>query len=245
MTTIRHESAENTLPELDRLLLEVLLNAKSTKRTFRVCTCAANLSHRATEGTAAGEGSPGETSMYHFSRSIYRELAPDIIEDRPEHDGTTNHERVLRSCETLRRASRHGLALLRQADQDAVQRHPDLLPDVGAAARLQDRRSLHVLRARVLRREPGRRAARMPRDHPPGDAVPANTAAAQRLLPLASAPRRDRGHSSNSPPDASVHARCCWAWTWAGPSRTPCWPSAAAWSRRRRRRPLRTSPKAS
>ena len=38
--------------------------------------------------------------MYHFSRSIYRELAPDIIEDRPEHDGTTNHERVLRSCET-------------------------------------------------------------------------------------------------------------------------------------------------
>ena len=38
--------------------------------------------------------------MYHFSRSIYRELAPDIIEDRPERDGTTNHERVLRSCET-------------------------------------------------------------------------------------------------------------------------------------------------
>ena len=34
--------------------------------------------------------------MYHFSRSIYRELAPDIIE---EHDGSTNHERVLRSCE--------------------------------------------------------------------------------------------------------------------------------------------------
>jgi hypothetical protein len=36
--------------------------------------------------------------MYHFSRSIYRELAAEIIED---HDGgTTNHERVLRSCET-------------------------------------------------------------------------------------------------------------------------------------------------
>ena len=28
---------------------------------------------------------------------------------------------------------------------------------------------------------------------------------------------------------ASVHARCCWAWTWAGPSPTPCWPSAAGW----------------
>ena len=38
--------------------------------------------------------------MYHFSRSIYRELAPDIIEDRPEREGPTNHERVLRSCET-------------------------------------------------------------------------------------------------------------------------------------------------
>ena len=37
--------------------------------------------------------------MYQFSRSIYRELAPDIIEDRPACDGTTNHERVLRSCE--------------------------------------------------------------------------------------------------------------------------------------------------
>ena len=38
--------------------------------------------------------------MYHFSRSIYRELAPDIIEDRSEREGPTNHERVLRSCET-------------------------------------------------------------------------------------------------------------------------------------------------
>jgi hypothetical protein len=38
--------------------------------------------------------------MYHFSRSIYRELAPDIIEDRPEREGLTNHERVLHSCET-------------------------------------------------------------------------------------------------------------------------------------------------
>ena len=36
--------------------------------------------------------------MYHFSRSIYRELAPEIIEERD--GGTENHERVLRSCET-------------------------------------------------------------------------------------------------------------------------------------------------
>jgi hypothetical protein len=38
--------------------------------------------------------------MYHFSRSIYRELADAIVEDRPDRDGPTNHERVLRSCES-------------------------------------------------------------------------------------------------------------------------------------------------
>jgi hypothetical protein len=37
--------------------------------------------------------------MYHFSRSIYRELAPLIVEDRLGHAGPTNHERVLRACE--------------------------------------------------------------------------------------------------------------------------------------------------
>ena len=37
--------------------------------------------------------------MYSFSRSIYRELAPDILEDRPCHSGPSNHERVLRACE--------------------------------------------------------------------------------------------------------------------------------------------------
>jgi hypothetical protein len=37
--------------------------------------------------------------MYRFSRSIYRELAPDILEDRPGQSGPTNHERVLRASE--------------------------------------------------------------------------------------------------------------------------------------------------
>jgi hypothetical protein len=37
--------------------------------------------------------------MYRFSRSIYRELAPDILEDRSGQGGPTNHERVLRACE--------------------------------------------------------------------------------------------------------------------------------------------------
>jgi hypothetical protein len=44
--------------------------------------------------------------MYHFSRSIYRELAPYIVEDRCGHAGPSNHERVLRACE----ASVHRLA---------------------------------------------------------------------------------------------------------------------------------------
>ena len=38
--------------------------------------------------------------MYRFSRSIYRELAPDILEDKSGHWGPSNHERVLRACET-------------------------------------------------------------------------------------------------------------------------------------------------
>jgi hypothetical protein len=37
--------------------------------------------------------------MYQFSRSIYRELASDIIAERPCSQARTNHERVLHSCE--------------------------------------------------------------------------------------------------------------------------------------------------
>jgi hypothetical protein len=37
--------------------------------------------------------------MYRFSRSIYRELAAEILEDHPNQSGPTNHERVLRACE--------------------------------------------------------------------------------------------------------------------------------------------------
>ena len=37
--------------------------------------------------------------MYHFSRAIYRELAPYVIEDRPSSQLDTNRELVLRECE--------------------------------------------------------------------------------------------------------------------------------------------------
>jgi hypothetical protein len=39
--------------------------------------------------------------MYQFSRSIYRELASEILEDHPLQGGPNNHERVLRSCEAV------------------------------------------------------------------------------------------------------------------------------------------------
>jgi uncharacterized protein len=42
--------------------------------------------------------------MYHFSRSIYRELAPRVIEDPADPTGCQNKQRVLDSCEaTIRR----------------------------------------------------------------------------------------------------------------------------------------------
>ena len=37
--------------------------------------------------------------MYQISRSIYRELEGEIVEDRPRGTGPSNHERVLRACE--------------------------------------------------------------------------------------------------------------------------------------------------
>ena len=88
--------------------------------------------------------------MYHFSRSIYRELAPDILEDSPGHAGPSNHERVLRACEADDLPAGHRLALLRQAHQDAVQRHPDLLPDLLAGAGLSRRGPLHDVRQGLL-----------------------------------------------------------------------------------------------
>lgn len=38
--------------------------------------------------------------MFHFSRAIYRELAEDIVEAPSTCGGPTNHERVLRACES-------------------------------------------------------------------------------------------------------------------------------------------------
>jgi hypothetical protein len=37
--------------------------------------------------------------MYHLSRTIYRELAPYVLEERPSSQRETNQELVLRACE--------------------------------------------------------------------------------------------------------------------------------------------------
>ncbi len=44
-------------------------------------------------------GVRGGTTMYRFSRAIYRELEDEILEDHPLQGGSTNHERVLKACE--------------------------------------------------------------------------------------------------------------------------------------------------
>src|SRR5262245_53093681 len=56
------------------------------------------------------------TDMYRFSRSIYREIAPRVIED--EHDPTScrNKQRVLDACEgTVRRLAIDGRYFARPA----------------------------------------------------------------------------------------------------------------------------------
>jgi hypothetical protein len=38
--------------------------------------------------------------MYHFSRAIYRDLAPYVLEDKPSAAGESNRTLVLRECES-------------------------------------------------------------------------------------------------------------------------------------------------
>ena len=99
--------------------------------------------------------------MYHFSRSIYRELAPDILEDRPDARRSDQPRARPARLRGARRAARHRPALLRPADADAVQRHPDLLPDVRPAARLQRRRPLHDVRREYFASQPGSTGSRL------------------------------------------------------------------------------------
>jgi hypothetical protein len=54
--------------------------------------------------------------MYHFSRSIYRELAPRVVEDEGEPTGCRNKQRVLDACEAnIRRLACDGRYFARPA----------------------------------------------------------------------------------------------------------------------------------
>src|SRR5215470_17025506 len=55
---------------------------------------------RATQDAHPRQGKERSVCMYRFSRAIYRELAEEIIEDPHCHGSYTNHERVLRACES-------------------------------------------------------------------------------------------------------------------------------------------------
>ena len=85
--------------------------------------------------------------MYRFSRAIYRELEHEILEDHPLQGGPIEPRARPARLRERRRPPGHRQALLRPADQDAVQRHPDLLPDGVPAPRLLRRGPLHELRA--------------------------------------------------------------------------------------------------
>src|SRR6478672_5307190 len=41
------------------------------------------------------------TTMFQFSRAIYRELAPEILAPRPGAPAASNHQAVLRACEQV------------------------------------------------------------------------------------------------------------------------------------------------
>ena len=136
--------------------------------------------------------------MYRFSRAIYRELADEIVAD-PYEGPHVNHERVLRACEA---------AVERLATDRHYFAHPSrtLFNDIRIyfpmTAQLRVLRVIQrylSLADEFLRRLPqngfdayGNPLA-VPGQHPQGHAVPADAAAAQRLLPVASASGGDRG----------------------------------------------------
>ena len=136
--------------------------------------------------------------MYQISRSIYRELEAEIVEDRQWGDGPTNHERVLRACEAavhrlttdrhyFARPSRTLFNDIRTYFPMSAQLHVYRVVDryLSFAARYLATRPTAAMeltgrkldcRATTRKGTPCQRAA----------------APAQRLLPVAPAPRRDR-----------------------------------------------------
>ena len=115
-------------------------------------------------------------------------------------------------------AARDRQALLRTSGADAVQRHPDAVPDGRAAARVQRDRAPRDARGRVRGdagargRDVRRQPAVLPRDHAQGHVVPAGAAAGRASTARRTStwtricrswPRRLHRASNGSPPRAA------------------------------------------
>ena len=116
--------------------------------------------------------------MYRFSRSIYRELGPRVIEDEYDPTGCRNKQQVLDACEaTIRRLAVDGRYFARPAKT--------LFNDVRTHFAIGDQLAVWLVIERNIElangvprpaargRRARRRAAPVPRTHPQGNAVPA------------------------------------------------------------------------
>ena len=187
--------------------------------------------------------------MYQFSRAIYRELAPQILEPAP---GVPGCKQPCGGAARLRgRHHAHGdrSPLLRAPGADAVLRHPRLLPDVRAGARPHGRRPLPQLspssssthtRTRATPRSAARprAAARRPAKARPASARRWRATATARPTSTSRTPRTASwpppSRQRDLPPPALAARRtarsrsprlrrCSSGSTSAARSPTPCW----------------------
>ena len=137
----------------------------------------------------------GEVSMYQFSRAMYRELAKDVDTSVCEEA----HHHVLLACEqNIERlvGDRHYFARPARTLFKDIRRYfpmtaqPRVWTVVQRYVACTEEWMDQPAPERHRRQRP---AAAVPRHDPPRHRVPADAAAAQRLLPVAPAPRRDRG----------------------------------------------------
>ena len=122
----------------------------------------------------------------------------DILDTRTEHDDFTNHERVLRACES----SWSGSPLTGTTSPAVHTLFTDIRHFFPIAAQLRVYRVcdryMSLAREYLDSHSTGvtfEAALVLPRDDPPRNPVPAHAAAGQRVLPVAQAPRRDRGRT--------------------------------------------------
>ena len=132
--------------------------------------------------------------MYRFSRSIYRELAPAVVEDELDPTGCRNKQQVLDACEgTIRRLTYDRRYFATSGALRCSTRCGRTSRSATSCAsggdRAQHQAGARVPRALARGRRARRRWPRVPRAHAQGHAVPARAAAGQRLLPVAQAPR--------------------------------------------------------